>query len=110
MEMTTDAEHLIARARTARTHNAASSGACVRDMDGQTYVATNIGLPSLRISSLQLAVAMAVSAGADAIQDAAVVSDSSGPSEIDVVRDLAGAGVPVVFADIAGRLQQVCHT
>ena len=39
---------------------AASEGAAVRDETGRTYTAAAVALPSLRLSALRLAVAMAV--------------------------------------------------
>ena len=38
-------------------------GAAVRDTDGRTYSAASVDLPSLHLSALQVAVAMAVSSG-----------------------------------------------
>jgi len=102
MDMTDEDAELVRLARSARSQNAATSGASVRDQDGGTHAATNIGLPSLRVSSLQMAVAMAVSSGATGLQAAAVVCDEP-DVDVTVVRDLAGSGVRVHIADIAGR-------
>lgn len=109
MDMTAEDAELVRLARSARSQNAATSGASVRDQDGGTHVATNIGLPSLRMSSLQMAVALAVSSGATGLQAAAVVCDES-DVDATVVRDLAGPGVHVYIADIAGRPQTVKTT
>ncbi len=57
-------QKLITLARSARARSSANEGAAVRDTDGRTYVATTVALPSLHLSALQLAVAMAVSSGA----------------------------------------------
>ena len=56
-----------------------------------------MALPSLRLSALHLAVAMAVSSGADSLEAAALVSDGDGPDPGDLaaVRDLGPN--PVVF-------------
>ena len=69
----------------------AAEGAAVRDETGRTYAAAAIALPSLRLSALQLAVAMAVSSGASSLEAAALVSESDGPDPGDLaaVRDLA---------------------
>ncbi|MFD0659405.1 cytidine deaminase [Thermocatellispora tengchongensis] len=58
-------------------------GAAVRDETGRTYSATNVALPSLTLSALQVAVAMAVSSGAESLEAAALVTAGEGPSEAD---------------------------
>ena len=101
---------IIGLARATRARPGAADGACVRDGDGRTYAAAAVDLPSLRLSSLQVAVAMAASSGVSGLEATAMVSDGSGPSDIDLaaVRDLGGTGVPVYFAtgdgSVSGRL------
>ena len=51
----------LARATMARTR--AAEGAAVRDLDGRTYAAASVDLPSLRLSALEVCVAMAVASG-----------------------------------------------
>jgi hypothetical protein len=63
---------LVTLARSARARTGAAQGAAVRDVDGRTYVAASIDLPSLRLSALQVAVAMAVSSGALGLEAAVV--------------------------------------
>jgi len=84
---------IISLARAARARVAAAEGAAVRDETGRTYAAAAVKLPSLRLSALHLAVAMAVSSGAASLEAAALVSDSPGPdpADLDVVRDLGPA-------------------
>jgi len=81
---------LITLARSARARVAAAEGAAVRDETGRTYAAAAVALPSLQLSALQLAVAMAVSSGAGSLEAAAVVSDGGSPDPGDVraVREL----------------------
>jgi hypothetical protein len=81
---------IITLARSARARVAAAEGAAVRDETGRTYAAAAIALPSLRLSALQLAVAMAVSSGAESLEAAALVSDgpSADPGDIAAVREL----------------------
>ena len=57
-------------------------------------------LPSLHVSALQVAVAMAISSGAQGLEAAVVLGDAAALDEADlsVVRDFAGAGVPVHLA------------
>ncbi|MFD1826396.1 MULTISPECIES: cytidine deaminase [Mumia] len=92
----------LARATRARTR--AAEGASVRDRDGRTYAASTVELPSLKLTALRLAVAMAVSSGATGLEAAALSTDGDGVSDDDMaaVRDLAGAGVPVLVADVHG--------
>ena len=66
---------LITLARSARARTCAAQGAAVRDTDGRTYVAATVSLPSLQLSALQVAVAMAVSSGAPGLEAAVVFGD-----------------------------------
>ncbi|HEY7142954.1 MAG TPA: cytidine deaminase [Streptosporangiaceae bacterium] len=81
---------IIALARAARARVGAAEGAAVRDETGRTYAAAAVSLPSLRLSALHLAVAMAVSSGADSLEAAALVSDgdAADPRDLAAVRDL----------------------
>jgi hypothetical protein len=77
----------------------------VRDDTGRTYTAASVALPSLRLSALRLAVAMAASSGAELVEAAAVVSESE-PDQADLlaVRDL-GPDAPVFLAGPDGTLR-----
>ena len=79
-----------------RARVSAAEGAAVRDETGRTYAAATVALPSLRLPALRLAVAMAFSSGASALEAAALVSeDPPDPADVAVVRDLGP--VAVVF-------------
>ncbi|MGH8774853.1 MAG: cytidine deaminase [Jiangellaceae bacterium] len=94
---------ILARATRART--GAAEGAAVRDLDGRTYAAAPVSLPSLRLSALQVAVAIAVSSGASGLEAAAVVGgDGDDVGGLAAVRDLGGAGTPVFVADPTGSV------
>ena len=71
-----DAENakIVTLARAARARTGAAEGAAVRDLDGRTYAAAVVSLPSLRLSALEVAVAMAVSGGATGLEAVAVVT------------------------------------
>jgi hypothetical protein len=86
---------IIALARAARARVEAAEGAAVRDETGRTYAAAAIALPSLRLSALQLAVAMAVSSGASSLEAAALVSNGGqpDPNDIAAVRELGPQAV-----------------
>ena len=73
---------LVTLARSSRARTGAAQGAAVRDTDGRTYVAASVELPSLRLSALQVAVAMAVSSGALGLEAAVVFgTDEAGASD-----------------------------
>ena len=96
---------LITLARAARSRTAADQGAAVRDTDGRTYVAVTVALPSMALSALQVAVAMAVSSGSAGLEAAVIVGDNpADPVGRLAVRDLAPAA-PVILADADGRVQ-----
>ncbi|MFI0979290.1 cytidine deaminase [Streptomyces sp. NPDC021093] len=93
-------QKLITLARSTRARNAVPEGAAVRDETGRTYVAGTVALDSLSLSALQTAVAMAVASGARSLEAAAVVTAADGAADADLaaVRDLGGAGTPVLVA------------
>jgi hypothetical protein len=98
---------IITLARSVRARNGVAEGAAVRDETGRTYVAGTVALESLRLSALQTAVAMAVASGAKGLEAAAVVSRAEALTADDLaaVRDLGGAGTPVLLADPDGTLR-----
>ena len=97
-ELDPEDQKIITLARSTRARVAASEGAAVRDETGRTYTAAAVALPSLRLSALRLAVAMAVSSGAESLEAAALVSDSEpDPGDLAAVRDL-GPNAPVFHA------------
>ncbi|MCW2883756.1 MAG: hypothetical protein QOE54_732 [Streptosporangiaceae bacterium] len=96
---------IITLARSARARTSAAEGAAVRDETGRTYSATTVDLPSLRLSALQVAVAIAVSSGAESLEAAAVVTAGDpAPGDVAAVRDL-GARAPVFVAAPDGTLR-----
>jgi len=96
---------ILTLARSARARTGAAQGACVRDTDGRTYAGTSVDLPHLRLSAVQVAIAMAVSSGAPGLEAVAVVGDDGASSaDLDVVTDLPGTGVVVWAADASGAV------
>lgn len=97
---------LVMLARATRARVGAAEGAAVRDQDGRTYAAASVGLPSLRLSALQVAVAMAVSSGAGGLEAAAVVGrDEAEADGLAAVREFGGPGTPVIVADVRGEVR-----
>lgn len=106
-ELDAEDKKIITLARSARARNGVAEGAAVRDETGRTYVAGTVALESLKLSALQTAVAMAVASGARSLEAAAVVTEAERPAEADLaaVRDLGGAGTPVLLAGPDGALR-----
>lgn len=105
-ELNAEDAKIITLARSARARTGAAEGAAVRDETGRTYSATSVELPSLKLSALKVAVAMAVSSGAEDLEAAAVVTTAEGPdaSDVTAVRDL-GPKAPVLVAGPDGGLR-----
>ncbi len=101
-------EKIITLARAARARVGSAEGAAVRDETGRTYAAATVALPSLQLSALALAVAMAVSSGASSLEAAAMVSDGQppGPADIATVRD-AGPGALIIHAGSDGAVRHI---
>lgn len=99
---------LVVLARSSRARTGADEGAAVRDLDGRTYVAATVSLPSVRLTALQAAVAVAASSGAAGLEAAAVVTSSS-PDAVDAaaVTDLGGGGTPVIVARLDGTVTAI---
>ncbi|MHC5904935.1 cytidine deaminase [Streptomyces sp. S6] len=99
---------IVTLARSARARNGVLEGAAVRDETGRTYVAGTVELPSLKLSALRTAVAMAVASGAGALEAAAVVTAGEGVAAEDLaaVRDLGGVGTPVLVAGPDGTVRE----
>ena len=71
---------LVTLARSTRARTGSKQGAAVRDTDGRTYAAAAVSLPSMDLSALQVAVAMAISSGARGLEAAVVLADHAGDS------------------------------
>lgn len=97
---------LVTLARASRARAEAAEGAAVRDDTGRTYAGTGVALPSLVLSALQLAVAMAFSSGARTLEAAALVTDADKADQpgLAAVRDI-GPEALVLLADANGELR-----
>ncbi|MUN40154.1 cytidine deaminase [Actinomadura sp. NEAU-AAG5] len=105
-ELNSEDAKIITLARSSRARTGAAEGAAVRDETGRTYAATGVDLPSLKLSALQVAVAMAVSSGAESLEAAALVStaDAATASDVTTVREL-GPEATVLLAAPDGTLR-----
>ncbi len=96
---------IITLARAARARTAAVQGACVRDLDGRTYSATSVALPHLQLSAVAVALAMAVSSGAEGLEAVAVSSDRAPDlDDQELIGDLPGSTVKLWHVDAAGSV------
>lgn len=93
---------LVTLARGARGRIGAVAGAAIRDETGRTHASASVALPSLSLSALALSVAQAVAAGARGAEAAVVVGPDPVDHDVEVLRDLAGPGVPVIVCDPDG--------
>ncbi|KAA0022991.1 cytidine deaminase [Antrihabitans cavernicola] len=99
-------QKLVVLARGAQGRSGGSEGAAVRDLDGRTYAAGQVSLPSLSLTALQAAVAAAVSSGAEGFEAAVIVGGGANDPGVHAVRDLtASAVVSIVGTD--GSLTEV---
>ena len=74
-DLSSEDQKLVTLARATRARTGAAEGAAVRDADGRTYAAATVDLPSLRLSALQVCVAMAVASGSKGLQAAVLLRD-----------------------------------
>lgn len=94
---------LVTLARSTRARVGAPEGAAVRDENGRTYAAATVELPSLRLTALEVCVAMAISSGSRGLEAAVVLTQAvGGVAGLAAVRDFAGSGVPVHVGDPGG--------
>ncbi|MFF0849873.1 cytidine deaminase [Streptomyces sp. NPDC003388] len=102
---------IVTLARSVRARNGVPEGAAVRDETGRTYAAGSVDLPSLRLSALQTAVAMAVASGARSLEAAAVVSEAEevAPQDRAAVADLGGDPTPVLLAGPDGEVRHTAQ-
>ncbi len=91
----------LARATMARTR--AVEGAAVRDLDGRTYAAAAVDLPSLRLTALEVCVAMAVSSGSTGLEAVVRLGDETAP-DLRAVQEFGGDAVVVHLGDPHGRV------
>jgi hypothetical protein len=101
--LSTEDQKLVTLARATMARTRAPEGAAVRDLDGRTYAAASVDLPSLRLTALEVCVAMAVSSGARGLEAAVRLGDDTEP-DLRAVHDLGGDGVVVHLGDARGQV------
>lgn len=95
---------LITLARAALSRTGAAHGAAVRDTEGRAYAAASVHLKHLNLSAIAVAVAMAVSSGAAGLEAVVVAGGPASDDDLELLRDLPGAGVPIWSVDAKGQL------
>lgn len=95
---------IITLATAARARTGAEAGACLRDTDGRTYAASSVRLPSLSLSAVTVAVAMAVSSGASGVEAVAVCGAGVPEDDLRIAAELAGHPVPFWVVDLKGAV------
>ncbi len=82
---------LVTLARGAMARAGSGHGAAVRDLDGRTYAGAPVALASLTLTGLQVAVATAISSGAEGFEAAVVVgaADAAADPGVDAAREVS---------------------
>ena len=101
--LTAEDQKLVTLARATMARTRAIEGAAVRDLDGRTYAAAAVDLPSLRLAALEVCVAMAFASGSRGLESA-VRLGGEGTPDLSAVREFAGEGVVVHLGDAGGRV------
>jgi hypothetical protein len=102
-ELSAEDQKLVTLARATMARTGAAEGAAVRDLDGRTYAAAAVALSHLRLTALEVCVAMAVSSGSRGLE-AAVRLGGDGEPDLRAVHDFAGQDVVIYRGDARGRL------
>jgi hypothetical protein len=102
-DLSPEDQKLVTLARATMARTGAPEGAAVRDLDGRTYAAATVDLPSLRLSALEVCVAMAVASGSRGLE-AAVRLGGDGAPDLRAVGELGGDAVVVHLGDRQGHI------
>jgi hypothetical protein len=113
-DVSAEDQKLVTLARATRARTNAAEGAAVRDLDGRTYAAATVALPSLSLAALDVCVAMAIASGSRGLE-AAVVLTSAADAEsfvpsLAAAQEFAGTGVPVHVGDVRGTIEKTLAT
>jgi hypothetical protein len=104
-DLTPEDAKLVTLARAAMARTQAPEGAAVRDLDGRTYAAASVDLPSLKLTALEVCAAMAASSGAKGLEAAVRLGDATIP-DLRAVRELGGDTVVVHLGDPRGTIAE----
>ncbi|MET9329300.1 cytidine deaminase [Tsukamurella sp. NPDC003166] len=106
MDVSDEDRKLVTLARGAMGRAGAAHGAAVRDLDGRTYAGAPVALRSLALTGLQVAVATALSSGAEGFE-AAVLVGAQGPDDpgADALHEVSPAA-PILLFDERGEARR----
>ena len=99
-------DKLAVLAKGARSRVQAKVGAALRDETGRTYASAEVSIGILKLSAVEMVVAQAVASGSTGVESVVISSQterSISDSEFELVRALAGTGVPVYVIDETGK-------
>ncbi len=96
-ELSPEDAKLVTLARATRARTGAPEAAAIRDLDGRTYAAASVDLPSLQVSAVGVCIAMAVSSGSRGLEAVVVMGGEGVLTDADAaaLREFAGDGVVV---------------
>ena len=93
---TPEDDKLVILAKGSRSRVQAESGAALRDETGRTYASAEVSVGHLNLSAVEVVVAQAVASGSTGIEAIVLCAESGfSPSDIALVKELAGSGVPL---------------
>ena len=95
-------EKLAVLAKGARARIQAKTGAALRDETGRTYASAEVSIGAFKLSAIEMVVAQAVASGSTGIESVvfSVSGDSSiSDSDVELIREFAGAGIPIHAID-----------
>jgi hypothetical protein len=111
MELTAEDNKLVTLARATRMRVGSAQGAALRDLDGRTYAAATVELPSLQVSAVGAVLAMALAGGSKGAEAVVLLGTEEVPDQDRAaLRDFAGPGVPVHLGTVAGRIESTATT
>ena len=93
---------LVTLARGAMARAGAAHGAAVRDLDGRTYAGAPVALAALTLTGLQVAVATALSSGAEGFEAAVLVGADGADAGVAALHEVTPAA-PVLLFDARGE-------
>jgi len=106
-ELEAEDSKLVVLARATRARTGSATGAALRDLDGRTYAAAEVNLPSLTMSAIGICLGMAISSGAKGAEALVLLgAEMASAPDLAAIREFAGEGVPVYVGDAKGAITE----